>query len=75
MTELIAGKWETAGRVARNIADFADAAAVAAVSIYSLNASLHHKGGWYKLLLVASVLIALQAFWLFVRHFNYTKGA
>lgn len=63
-------KFKSAGTTCRNIAEFADAVALASVSGYSFHESLHHRGNWYKALLFASVLIGLQASILLVRHFN-----
>jgi len=58
--------------VSKNVAEFCDAAALSAVSGYSIYEALQpaHKSFWYKALLVAGVLIALQAFVLLVKHFN-----
>lgn len=58
--------------VTKNVCEFADAAALAGVSGYSIYEALQpaHKTFWYRALLVAGVLIALQAFVLLVKHFN-----
>ena len=56
--------------VSKNVFEFADATALSAVSGFSIYQSLHHTSVWYKALLVAGVLIALQAAILLVRHFN-----
>jgi hypothetical protein len=56
--------------VCKNVAEFADGLALAAVSGYAIYEALKHTSYWYKALLVAGVLIALQAFVLLVRHFN-----
>lgn len=63
---------KTTKTVSKNVAEFADAAALAAVSGYSVYEALQpsNKSFWYRALLVAGVLIALQAFVLLVRHFN-----
>lgn len=60
----------TTKTVVKNVAEFVDAVALTAVSVYSIFEGLHHKTFWYRALLVAGVLIALQAFVLLVRHFN-----
>lgn len=62
--------WATAKTVLKNLSEFLDAAALAAVSGYSIDEALKHQTFWYKVLLVAGVLIALQAFVLLVKHFN-----
>lgn len=62
--------WNTTKVVAKNVAEFTDAAALTAVSGYSIYEALKHSSVWYRGLLVAGVLIALQAFVLLVRHFN-----
>lgn len=70
----------TARTVTKNVCEFLDALALTAVSGYSIYEALqpNHKSFWYKGLLIAGVLIALQAFVLLVKHFNkpdpkYTK--
>jgi ABC-type transport system involved in cytochrome c biogenesis permease subunit len=55
-----------------NAQELVDAACLGAVSGYSIYESLQkgHTSGWYKALLVAGIVIALQALSLFVRHLN-----
>lgn len=55
-----------------NAQELVDAACLASVSGYSIYESLqpNHKSGWYRALLIAGIVIALQAAALFVRHLN-----
>lgn len=68
--------WTTTKVVLKNVSEFVDAAALAAVSGYAIYEALqsNHKSFWYKALLIAGVLIALQAFVLLVKHFNKPLG-
>lgn len=55
-----------------NATEFIDAACLAGVSAYAIYESLqqNHKSFWYRTLLLAGCLIAIQAFVLLVKHFN-----
>lgn len=60
--------------VVKNLCEFVDAACLAGVSGFSITEALKHKGVfWYEVLLFAGLVIALQAFVLLVRHFNYNR--
>lgn len=60
--------------VVKNLCEFVDAACLAGVSGYSIIEALKHKGEFrYEVLLFAGLVIALQAFVLLVKHFNYQK--
>lgn len=60
--------------VVKNLCEFVDAACLAGVSGYAITEALKHHGKfWYELLLFAGLVIALQAFVLLVRHFNYSR--
>lgn len=63
----------TTKTVLKNVGEFVDASCLAAVSGFAITEALRHSGFWYKALLFAGVVIALQAFILLVRHFNYSK--
>jgi hypothetical protein len=62
--------WKTTTVVTKNVLEFADAAALAAVSGFAIYSSYNKQSYWYKALLLAGVLISLQAFVLLVRTFN-----
>lgn len=62
----------TTKTVLKNVIEFVDASCLAAVSGFAIFIALKHlQGNWYKALLFAGVVIALQAFILLVRHFNH----
>jgi hypothetical protein len=66
--------WNIAVTVGRNIAELADAVALAGVSGFAIHQALqanHVQSYWYRSLLCGGVLIALKAFWLLVKHFNH----
>jgi hypothetical protein len=64
----------TTKTVLKNVSEFVDAACLAAVSGFAIFTALKHlDSNWYKALLFAGVVIALQAFVLLVKHFNYSK--
>lgn len=66
--------WKTTKTVWSNLTEFVDAVCLGSVSGFSIYTALHQKGFWYKLLLFAGLVIALQAFVLLVRHFNKTPA-
>lgn len=54
-----------------NASEFVNASCLAAVSGYAGYQALHNlQDNWYKALLFASIVIALEALTLYVRHFN-----
>lgn len=59
--------------VVSNLCEFVDGVCLATVSGYSIYTALKHSDFWYRVLLFAGLVIALQAFVLLVRHFNYSK--
>lgn len=61
----------TTRTVTKNFCEFLDAACLAGVSGFAIYQALDQKGFWYKALLFAGLVIALQAFLLLVRHFNH----
>ncbi len=62
--------WTATKVIARNFGEFIDAVALTSVSGYAVYQGVNHTDVWYRALLLAGVLIALQAFGLLVRHFN-----
>ena len=63
-----------AKRVIKNLSELVDAACIAGVTGFGIYEALKHNGNhWYELLLFAGLLVALQAFVLLVRFFNYEK--
>lgn len=61
----------TTRNVWANASEFVNASCLAAVSGYSGYQALQHiKDNWYRALLFASVVIALEALTLYLRHFN-----
>jgi hypothetical protein len=64
--------YQTAKTVTKNVIEFYDALCLAGVSGFAIWQALDKYRGsfWYKLLLLAGVTIALQAFILLVRSFN-----
>lgn len=67
--------WKTTKIVVTNAIEFLDAACLAGVSGYAIYSALtHQRNIWYKLLLFAGMVIALQAFVLLVKHFNKPVG-
>lgn len=62
--------WAATVTITKNIFEFLDASALASVSGYAVYAGLHGQGLWYKALLGAGTLMALQAGVLLIRHFN-----
>lgn len=75
--QLVKANWSATTVVAKNLAEFVDAACLAIVSgfaIYQAHFNKLHMGRFYGyVLLFAGLVIALQAFVLLVRHFNYKK--
>jgi len=62
--------FNTAKVIWKNFIELMDAVCLTAVSGYSIYEALRHTQLWYKALLFAGVVIALQAFVLLVKHFN-----
>lgn len=73
MKDKILSNVTTTKTVLKNVSEFVDAACLSAVSGFAVSEGLKHTGFWYKALLFAGVVIALQAFVLLVRHFNYSR--
>lgn len=69
--------WSATKVVTKNIAEFVDATCLAIVSgfaIYQAHfGNLHLSKVYSDVLMFAGLVIALQAFVLLVRHFNYNK--
>lgn len=66
--------WKITRTVTTNAVEFLDAACLAGVSGYAIYSALTKQTIWYKLLLFAGMVIALQAFVLLVKHFNKPVG-
>jgi hypothetical protein len=59
--------WQATRVVTSNFAEFVDAACLAGVAGFAIYSSLHKKEFWYRALLFAGLVIALQAFLLLVK--------
>lgn len=66
--------WKTTKIVVTNALEFLDAACLAGVSGFAIYSALTKHTIWYKVLLFAGCVIALQAFVLLVKHFNKPVG-
>ena len=69
-SEAVKRNWKTTKVVVKNLVELVDAVALAAVAGFAIYSSLGETANWYKALLGAGVLIAVQATLLLVRHFN-----
>lgn len=70
--EKINSKFDEVKTVVKNIAEFVDAVAFAAVAISAVVTGLQHREQslWYWVLLAAGALVSVQAFGLLVKHFS-----
>jgi hypothetical protein len=68
--EALVKDWSSLKTITKNVFEFTDGICLASVSGFSIYEALNHRSMWYKALLFAGLVIALQAFVLLVRHFN-----
>lgn len=62
--------WKTTQLISKNVVELVNAAALAGVAGYAIHQSFNETAGWYRVLLFAGVLIALESALLFVRSLN-----
>lgn len=62
--------WKTTQVVVKNVVELVNAIALAGVAGFSIHQSLNEQSVWYRVLLFAGVLIAVQASALFIKSLN-----
>jgi len=62
--------WSTTKVVTKNVVDLANATALVGVAGFAIYESIHERGVWYRVLLLAGVLIAVEGAHLLLKHFN-----